>query len=191
MVARRRSVVTSRSAIGSENIPPNQDRALQRRFVRSLTQAALAANVCDATTARLLRTHSKDAAVAYTMLTGYKQWFRKRLGQQNDYVLTMAAAERSGVFARRQRWGRVRSRSRHPGVRWGDGIFPDCRPSGSLYRSTGVPVTAQMLQQAVELAIAVILQEKHTICLAFRIVASWTRCRPKHCRSFEETWTMS
>ena len=175
----------ARAGIAIE-VPPTEDRRLQRRAVQKLTHAAVLGHLCSASTARLLRAHSTDASAVLDMLTGSAllqieptQKRKRRHPDLYEHIITVG--EHQGVFARREKWGRIRMPdhiTRHPDVRWGRGIFPDCRPNGSLYRSAGVPVTQSMLQKAAEMAAAVIFEEQRTIMLAFRLMAALSRGRP-------------
>uniref|UniRef100_A0A7S3T130 Uncharacterized protein n=1 Tax=Emiliania huxleyi TaxID=2903 RepID=A0A7S3T130_EMIHU len=134
-----------------------------------LVRTAVAAELCDVPTALLLAAHARDASSALILLTGIAEWFgRRRRGRGTDFELALDAAERLGIFARRQTWDRFRldcplgrGGRKHPSVRWGRGIFPDCRPSGSHHRSSGTPVTPLMLWQAAEVAMLVVQQEAH------------------------------
>ena len=167
----------------TSDIPPPSDRRLQRRFVQTLTRAAVVADVCDNATARIVRAHSRDASAAVALLAGSSRWWRtKRRTRANDYDDVLAVGDHLGVFARRQRWearpGHERGRRRrHPGVRWGRGIFPDCRPVGFASNSSGVLVTPAMLRQAVEIAVAVLQAEEHTVVLAARLYVAQQRGR--------------
>ena len=93
---------------------------------------------------------------------------RKRCG---EYDSVLSVGERLGLFARRARWDRLRCgpRQRYPSVRWGEGIFPECRPFSWL---SAVLVTKPMLQLAIEMAVAVVTAEAETISLAFRAFAA-------------------
>lgn len=110
-------------------VPPARDRRLQRRFVRMLVRTAVAAELCDVPTALLLAAHARDASSALILLTGIAEWFgRRRRGRGTDFELALDAAERLGIFARRQTWDRFRldcplgrGGRKHPSVRWGRG----------------------------------------------------------------------
>ena len=142
---------------------------MRRRLLRRLVQAAVTADIVDAATARILRSHTTDPAVALTLLRAMRQ----RPGQCDDYEWLLATGERLGCFTRRERWGRQTwSTRRHPDVRWGRGIFPDVRPA------VGAIVTQGLLRQATEIAEAVVREEQATIVMAFRLFAARERGRP-------------
>ena len=65
----------------------------------------MAAELCDVPTALLLAAHARDASSALILLTGIAEWFgRRRRGRGTDFELALDAAERLGIFARRQTW---------------------------------------------------------------------------------------
>ena len=106
---------------------------------------------------------------------------RKRCG---EYDSVLSVGERLGLFARRARWDRLRCgpRQRYPSVRWGEGIFPECRPFSWL---SAVLVTKPMLQLAIEMAVAVVTAEAETISLAFRAFAAQQRGKPPTAVEFD------
>ena len=106
---------------------------------------------------------------------------RKRCG---EYDSVLGVGERLGLFARRARWDRLRCgpRQRYPSVRWGEGIFPECRPFSWL---SAVLVTKPMLQLAIEMAVAVVTAEAETISLAFRAFAAQQRGKPPTAVEFD------